>query len=160
MLTQGVHMILRRQHSAFVLACLLLAGCASYEMQPPTVQHPANPDAPAAPPSPLSRTLAYTPSDIPSPQPVAAVPQEGQASHLPGETTSQTVAGEGEVVSTVPTAGQVVIDHEAINGFMEAMTMGYRVDPPKLLEGLKPGDRVRFTINVQKRTITAIEPLR
>jgi protein SCO1/2 len=68
--------------------------------------------------------------------------------------------GEGEVVSTVPTAGQVVIDHEAITGFMDAMTMGYRVDPPKLLEGLKPGDRVRFTIDVPKRTITAIEPLR
>ncbi len=43
---------------------------------------------------------------------------------------------------------------------MEAMTMGYRIDPLSLLVGLKPGDKVRFTIDVQKRTITEIEKLR
>lgn len=157
---QSDHMILRRPHFAFVLAWLVLAGCASYEIQPPTAYHPANPDAPAAPPSPPSRTLSYTPSDIPASQPVTAAPQEGHTSHSKGETKSQKVVGEGEVISTVPTAGQVVIDHEEIKGFMEAMTMGYRVDPPKLLDGLKPGDRVRFTIDVPKRAIIAIEPLR
>jgi Cu/Ag efflux protein CusF len=42
---------------------------------------------------------------------------------------------------------------------MDAMTMGYRIEPSSLLEGLKPGDKVRFTIDVQKRTITQIEKL-
>ena len=48
----------------------------------------------------------------------------------------------------------------AITGFMEAMTMGYRIDPSSLLTGLEPGDRVRFTIDVERRAIIAIEKLR
>jgi Cu/Ag efflux protein CusF len=68
--------------------------------------------------------------------------------------------GEGEVVATVPNAGQLVVDHEEIKGFMEAMTMGYRIDPPTLLEGLRPGDKIRFTIDVQRKAITAVEKVK
>jgi Cu/Ag efflux protein CusF len=42
---------------------------------------------------------------------------------------------------------------------MEAMTMGYRVDPVSLLAGLKQGDKVRFTIDVQRRAIIGIDKL-
>jgi len=70
------------------------------------------------------------------------------------------VAGEGEVIATMPNAGQIVLDHRAIPGFMEAMTMGYRIEPPSLLERVKPGDAVRFTIDVERRAIVTIEPLR
>jgi Cu/Ag efflux protein CusF len=38
--------------------------------------------------------------------------------------------------------------------------MGYRIDPPSLLAGLKQGDKIRFTIDVQKRAIVEIEPLK
>ena len=68
--------------------------------------------------------------------------------------------GEGEVVATVPNASQIVVEHGEIKGFMEAMTMGYRVDPPSLLTDLKEGDKVRFTIDVQRRAIVEIEKLR
>jgi Cu/Ag efflux protein CusF len=146
-----------RLHWVFALGWLSLVGCVSYQMPPLATSHPAHPDAPAAPSLPASRTLAYTPADIPRLQPAASAhPGAGQAESA----RSQTVIGEGSVVATVPAASQIVLDHEAIKDFMEAMTMGYRVEPPKLLDGLKPGDRVRFTIDVQKRTITAIEPLR
>jgi Cu/Ag efflux protein CusF len=42
---------------------------------------------------------------------------------------------------------------------MEAMTMGYRIDPPSLLANVKPGDKVRFTIDVERRAIIELEKL-
>jgi Cu/Ag efflux protein CusF len=99
----------------------------------------------------VSKTLAYTRADIPSTQPVAgaAMPQ--------GE--PQTVVADGKVVTTVPNASQIIVEHGEIKGFMDAMTMGYRVDPPSLLEGLKSGDKVRFTIDVPKKAIVKIEKM-
>lgn len=146
-------MDLRVGRVVLVVTSLLLAGCASYQLEPLAAGHPAHPEAASAPEPPPSRTLAYTRSDIPSVQPVSPVATAQQEA-------SQTVVGEGEVIATVPNASQIVVDHGEIKGFMEAMTMGYRIDPPSLLTGLKPGDRVRFTIDLQKRTITEIEKLK
>ena len=69
------------------------------------------------------------------------------------------IVAEGKVVATVPNASQIVVEHGEIKGFMEAMTMGYRVDPPSLFEGLKFGDKVRFTIDVPKKAIVKIEKM-
>ena len=148
---------------AFALVSVVLAGCASYQPPPLTTSHPAHPDAPAAAERPPSATLAYSPSDIASVRaraPLTAAPHEAHASRSPEAGPSRTVVGEGQVVSTVPNASQLVVDHEEIKGFMEAMTMGYRIDPPSLLGGLKPGDQVRFTIDVERRAIVGIEKLR
>lgn len=68
-------------------------------------------------------------------------------------------SGEGRVVSLVPQRQQIVVEHGEIRGFMEAMTMGYRVASAALLNGVKPGDRVRFTIDTEGRVITRIEPV-
>jgi Cu/Ag efflux protein CusF len=146
-----------------VVALLLLAGCAGYQLEPLATSHPAHPEATATPEPPPSQTLAYTRSDIPSVQPVspvAAVPRGEHQARQTEEGAPQFVVGEGEVISTVPKASQIVLEHVEIKGFMDAMTMGYRIEPSSLLEGLKPGDKVRFTIDVQKRTITQIEKLR
>jgi protein SCO1 len=43
------------------------------------------------------------------------------------------------------------IDHEAIPGYMAAMTMPYDVADASLLQGLAPGDRVRGTLRVDGR---------
>jgi Cu/Ag efflux protein CusF len=139
----------------------LLSGCASYTPPPLATDHPAHPAAAVAPEPAPSRTLAYTQADISSVQPVSRVPATPHEGHPAPSTAgaSPTVLGEGEVVSTVPNASQIVVEHGAIEGFMEAMTMGYRVDPPSLLAGLQPGDRVRFTIDVQRRAIVHIEKL-
>ncbi len=152
-----------RGHVAPVVASLLLAGCAAYQLEPLAGSHPANPEAPAAPERPRSQTLAYTQSDIPSARPVssvAAAPPQEPGSRPTQGATAQTVVGEGEVIATVPNASQIVVEHGEIKGFMEAMTMGYRIDPPSLLGGLKPGDQVRFTIDVGRRAIVGIEKLR
>jgi Cu/Ag efflux protein CusF len=82
-----------------------------------------------------------------------------QGSHPSERESQQTVVGEGKVIAVVPSSGQLVVDHGEIKGFMEAMTMGYRIDPPSLLEGLKAGDTIRFAINTQNKAIVKIEKL-
>lgn len=69
------------------------------------------------------------------------------------------VTGEGRVTAVAPRRQQVVLEHGKLEGFMDAMTMGYRVDPPALLGRVKPGDRVRFTIDTRARAITEMEPI-
>jgi Cu/Ag efflux protein CusF len=70
------------------------------------------------------------------------------------------VTGEGKVIALVSGSHQLVVDHEEINGFMDAMTMGYNVDSPSLFRGLKPGDKIRFIIDTGKRVITKIEKMK
>ena len=54
--------------------------------------------------------------------------------------------GRGLVRATLPDIGVVVISHGDIAGYMSGMTMGFRADPPKIVEGYHPGDAVRFTL--------------
>ena len=138
---------------------MTVTGCAAYHLEPLSTSHPAHPEAPPAAERPPSQTLAYAPADIPTSRPVAPVTASPHdAHHATGETrTGSAVVGEGEVIATVPQSSQIVVDHGEIQGFMEAMTMGYQVDPPSLLVGLKPGDKVRFTIDVARRAIVNIE---
>ena len=63
------------------------------------------------------------------------------------------------MIAVVPSSSQIVVDHKEITGFMDAMTMGYRVEPPSLLEGVKAGDTIRFTIDPQQKAIVKIEKL-
>jgi len=70
---------------------------------------------------------------------------------------AKSVTGVGNVVALAPQTQEVVIDHEEIKGFMDAMTMGYKVSSSALLKGVKPGDRVRFTIDTGRRAITKID---
>lgn len=46
----------------------------------------------------------------------------------------------GKVISTNAATGEVTLAHEAIPGFMEAMTMPYKLKDPSILGELHPGD--------------------
>ena len=48
----------------------------------------------------------------------------------------------GKIVSVDKSAKQLTVDHEAIPGFMGAMTMGYPVKDERALDGLAPGDQI------------------
>lgn len=71
----------------------------------------------------------------------------------------RSVTGEGTVIALNPGKQQLVVQHGDLEGFMEAMTMGYTAAPPSLLERVKPGDRIRFTIDTAARAIIRIEKL-
>lgn len=70
------------------------------------------------------------------------------------------VTGDGTVIALRPDKQQIVLEHGEIKGFMEAMTMGYKTSPPSLLTSVKPGDKVRFTIDTEARAITKIDKLK
>jgi len=71
----------------------------------------------------------------------------------------KTAVGEGKVIAVVPSSSQLVIEHGPIKDFMDAMTMGYTAEPANLLEGLKPRDKVRFTIDPKRKVIVKIEKI-
>ena len=76
------------------------------------------------------------------------------------ELSSWTVRG---IVRSVMTPlGAVFLTHEAMPGLMEAMTMGFEAEDPKLLNGLVPGDPVRFTVRKDgdRLILVSIEKLR
>jgi Cu/Ag efflux protein CusF len=52
----------------------------------------------------------------------------------------------GVVRAIVPEANLVVITHEEIPGYMEAMTMGFRTASAEIYDGVGVGDAVRFTL--------------
>jgi protein SCO1/2 len=64
----------------------------------------------------------------------------------PAGTREFTVKG---VVKTVePENGQVIIAHESIPGFMDAMTMPFRVKDPSVPAAIQAGDSVSFRLSV------------
>jgi len=52
----------------------------------------------------------------------------------------------GKVVNTQ--GGEVMLDHEAIPGFMDAMVMPYKLKDPSVLSELHPGDRITAMLHV------------
>lgn len=54
----------------------------------------------------------------------------------------------GKIVSTSPSTGEVTINHEAIPGFMEAMTMPYKLKDPSIISDLHPGDAITADVLV------------
>ncbi len=65
--------------------------------------------------------------------------------------------GVGSVIGSLQREGRLIVNHEAITGFMAAMEMSYPVATPSLLSGINPGDRIEFTIDAGRAVITAIK---
>ena len=56
----------------------------------------------------------------------------------------------GKVVSTNTATGEVTLNHEAIPGFMEAMTKPYKLKDPSNLSELHPGDMITADLLVSQ----------
>lgn len=75
------------------------------------------------------------------------VAAESRPPAQPG-TNVQTFLAEGVVKELAVDRQTVVITHEAITNYMDAMTMPFKVKAPAELTGLQAGDRVRFRLQV------------
>jgi protein SCO1/2 len=56
----------------------------------------------------------------------------------------------GKVVSTTAATGEVTVDHEAIPGFMEAMTMPYKLKDPSIIGELHADDVITADVLVSQ----------
>ena len=142
-----------------IFSLLAFTGCAAYTPPALTTEHPAHPEAVAAPELPRSKTLAYRPVDIPSARPAATAVRGGQGASPSEKKGAHMVVGEGKVIAVVPGNSEIVLTHGEIKGFMDAMTMGYQIQPASLLEGVQAGDAVRFTIDTEQKAIVKLEKL-
>ena len=57
----------------------------------------------------------------------------------------------GKIVFTDPSTGNITVSHDAIPGFMDAMTMPYRVKNANILGDLHPGDVITADLMVSQR---------
>jgi protein SCO1/2 len=58
----------------------------------------------------------------------------------------------GVVVSVDAGAGRVIVRHEEVRGYMDAMTMPFNVAEPKMLAELKPGDEIEAKLVVGEKS--------
>ena len=66
----------------------------------------------------------------------------------PGELKAFTIRG--KIVSVDAAKGSVMLDHEAVAGFMDAMTMSYKLKDPGVVSELHAGDRITAKLLVHK----------
>jgi protein SCO1/2 len=56
----------------------------------------------------------------------------------------------GKVIAVNPSTGEVTLAHDAIPGFMDAMTMPYKLKDPSILSELHPGDVITADVLVSQ----------
>ncbi len=82
------------------------------------------------------------------------------AHHAPAASAAAAATSDGEVRKVDKEQGKVTLKHGPIaNLDMPGMTMVFKVADPKMLDNLKPGDRVKFAASKMEGaiTVTAIE---
>jgi len=130
---------------------------------PPTDAHDAPPRAPGGDHG--TRSAAVNDTRLHTSGPPLRAAGRGYGAAWSGSASSSqhkgahTVIGEGKVIAVVPASREIVLTHGEIKGFMNAMTMGYAIQPASLLEGVRAGDTVRFTIDTEQKAIVTLEKL-
>ena len=61
------------------------------------------------------------------------------------------------VVTAIESAGSLTINHEPIAGLMPAMEMTFSVNPRALTDGVRPGDKVEFSMEGSTYIIRALK---
>ena len=85
---------------------------------------------------------------------------EPPAREVPSSGPARLFEGIGVVVAVQPRKNRLVLTHGEIKDFMAAMVeMSFMVISAALLKGIEPGNKVRFTIDADKRAIVDVVPL-
>ncbi len=63
----------------------------------------------------------------------------------------------GKVEAVNISANTVTVNGEKVEGWMDAMTMGYKVDDPAVLKNVKAGDRITATAYEGDMTLHKIQ---
>jgi Cu/Ag efflux protein CusF len=61
------------------------------------------------------------------------------------------------VVTAIEPAGSLTINHQPIEGLMPAMEMMFKVNPPSLTKGVRPGDTVAFSVDGKTFTVVRLK---
>lgn len=72
----------------------------------------------------------------------------------------RTYEGRGSVIQLDQDEKRVTLSHGDVEGVIPAMTMDYDVESLELLQGLKPGDRVRFQLSPRGFDFVVVEILK
>jgi protein SCO1/2 len=70
-----------------------------------------------------------------------------------GPTITKTFPIRGKVVSVDAKAGEIVLDHQAVPGFMEAMVMPYKLADSSIIGELHPGDTITADVLVDQISV-------
>ena len=88
--------------------------------------------------------------------PILAVPERLTVVEARAGEAQTLFRGVGTVTEVNTPSATITVDHGEIPGYMQAMEMAYKVNPPALVDGLKTGDRIAFTIDGKTSTIVEI----
>jgi len=102
-------------------------------------------------------TVQYDPSKVTPEQMIAAVNGIGFRASLQAPRADTHYQGQGTVVAVDLTKGTVTVDHGEIKGLMPPMVMEFVVDARDALDGLHPGETIRFTLRPRGVTFTIAE---
>jgi Cu/Ag efflux protein CusF len=108
-------------------------------------------------PIPLLAAAAMAAHFVAQAQPAPASGADHAAHH---PSTAAAPQSEGEVRKIDPAQGKLTLRHGPLQNLdMPAMTMVFKAADPKLLQGLKEGDKVKFTAEKVNGafTVTAIQ---
>jgi Cu/Ag efflux protein CusF len=102
-------------------------------------------------------TVQYDPTRVTPEQMIEAVGRIGFRASRQEAAADTHYEGRGKVVAIDREKGMVTLDHEEIKGLMPPMVMAFVVDSREALDGLSPGETVRFTLRPRGVTFTIAE---
>ena len=76
--------------------------------------------------------------------------QQNEGEETAASSSAKVYKLRGKVVSTNASTGEVTLNHEAIPGFMDAMTMPYKLKDPSILSELHAGDVITADVLVSQ----------